>query len=101
MTMITLTIPRTPLEIAALFDRLRDAPVAEVFAALGLPAVNVARTQNGIVAYVGDGPNSAEVTYERAPLTHVYERTRTNVGINAHDREGRALAVLLTAALEA
>jgi hypothetical protein len=101
MTMINLTVTRTPLEIAALFDKLRAAPVGEVFAALGLPSVEVARTRTGLVAYVGDGPNSAEVTFARAPLTGIYDRTRTHVDIAAHDREGRALAVLLTAALEA
>lgn len=101
MTMINLTIHKSPRDFAAMLDRLRDAPVSDVFAAFGLPPVQVARTASGLVAFVGDGPNSAEVTYARAPMLTPFDASRTDVRITTHDREGRALAVLLTAALEA
>ena len=95
----TLTVARAPHEVAALFDRLRLSPLDEVFAALGMPAVQLVHRDGRLIVAAGDGPDSAEVRYERAPMLTPYDVSRTCVTIATHDREGRALADLLTAAL--
>lgn len=101
MTAINLTIPRTPHELGAMLDRLRLAPLGDVLGALGLPAVSLSHLPGRLIAYAGDGPNSAEIAYVRAPMITPFDASRTDVTITAHDREGRALAALLTAALSA
>ena len=99
--LIDLTVPRSPLELAAMFDRLRAAPVGDVFAALGMPGVEIMHSAGRVVAYAGDGPNALDLTYARAPMTSPYERSRTDIRIDADYAEGRALAAMLTAALQA
>ncbi len=101
MTAINLTVTRSPVEVGAMLDRLRAAPLGDVLGALGLPAVELSHTPGRLIAYAGDGPNSAEIAYERAPMRSPYEASRTDVTISAHDREGRTIAALLTAALSA
>lgn len=101
MTTTNITIAKSPHDVAAMLDRLRAAPLAEVFGALGLPVVEIAHTVGRAVAYAGDGPNSAEIEYARAPMVTPFDASRTEVTIVAHDWEGHALAGLLTAALAA
>lgn len=101
MTDLTLTVTRSPRDIAAMFDRLRAAPLADVLGALGLPSVELQHVPGRMIAYAGDGPNSAEVRYERAPMVTPFDASRTVVTISAHDREGRIVASMLTAALGA
>jgi len=101
MTDFTLTVSRSPHDIAALINRLKASPLGDVLGALGLPAVELSHTPGRLIAYAGDGPNSAEIAYERAPMRSPYEASRTDVTISAHDREGRTIAALLTAALSA
>jgi hypothetical protein len=101
MTAINLTVTRSPLEVGAMLDRLRAAPLGDVLGALGLPAVKLSHLPGRMVAYAGDAPNSAEIEYERVPLVSPFDVSRTAVTITAHDREGRTIAALLTAALSA
>ncbi len=100
MTTTNITISRSPHDVAAMLDRMQE-PLAALFGALGLPVVEITHTQGRAVAYAGDGPNSAEIEYARALMVTPFDASRTEVTIAAHDREGRALAGLLTAALAA
>jgi hypothetical protein len=101
MTTTNLIASRTPRDVAAMLDRLRAAPLGDVLAALGLPAVELAHMPGRLIAYAGDGPNSADIVYARAPMLTPYDATRTMVSISAYDREGGAVAALLAAALSA
>lgn len=101
MTAINLTVTRSPVEVGAMLDRLRAAPLGDVLGALGLPAVELSHMPGRMVAYAGDAPNSAEIEYERVPLVSPFDVSRTAVTITAHDREGGVVAALLTAALSA
>jgi hypothetical protein len=101
MTTTNLTITRSPHDVAAMIDRLRAAPLGDVWAALGLPAVEIQHANGRAWAFAGDGPNSADIVYSRAPMASPYDVSRTEIRIDAHDREGRALGALLTAALSA
>jgi hypothetical protein len=101
MNELSLTVSKSPREVAAIFDRLRNAPLAEVFAAVGLPALEIQHTTGRAHAYSGDAPDSLSITYSRAPMLTPYDTSRTIVEISAAYPEGRALASLITAALSA
>lgn len=96
MTDLTLTVTKSPHEVARAVETFDTDRLNSALALLGLRPVELSRMPGRIAAFVGDAPDSAVIEWERAEMKHPYERSRTELRITAHDPRGLTIAGMLT-----
>lgn len=101
MTDFTMTVQKSPIEIARTVEAFDADKLNAALALLGLRPVDLAMQPGRIVAYVGDSPDSAVIEWQRAEMLTPFERSRTKLTITAHDPRGLVVAGMLADAISA
>ncbi len=96
MTDLTLTVTKSPHEVARAVETFDTDRLNSALALLGLRPVELSRMPGRIAAFVGDAPDSAVIEWERAEMLTPFERSRTELRITAHDPRGLTIAGMLT-----